>query len=146
MIGPLILIFVVLAVFGVPIAVGMGVAVLLTMAVLTPFPVLGMVQRMVTGIDSFVLISIPFFMLTGRLMNAGGITNDLFRFARSLVGPIRGGLAHANVIANMILHHQDQDEAEDHPLVLGRLELGGQVGEVVAEDLSGAPRAKHLSR
>ena len=103
MIGPLILIFVVLAVFGVPIAVGMGVAVLLTMAVLTPFPVLGMVQRMVTGIDSFVLISIPFFMLTGRLMNAGGITNDLFRFARSLVGPIRGGLAHANVIANMIL-------------------------------------------
>ncbi len=103
MIGPLISIFVMLAVFGVPIAVGMGVAVILTMVAFTPFPVLGMVQRMVTGIDSFVLISIPFFMLTGRLMNAGGITNDLFRFARSLVGPIRGGLAHANVIANMIL-------------------------------------------
>jgi tripartite ATP-independent transporter DctM subunit len=103
MIGPLILTFAVLVVFGVPIAVGMGVAVILTMLVLTPFPVLGMVQRMVTGIDSFVLISIPFFMLTGRLMNAGGITTDLFRFARSLVGPIRGGLAHANVIANMIL-------------------------------------------
>jgi len=103
MIGPLILIFAILAVFGVPIAVGMGVAVILTMLAFTPFPVLGMVQRMVTGIDSFVLISIPFFMLTGRLMNAGGITNDLFRFARSLVGPIRGGLAHANVIANMIL-------------------------------------------
>jgi tripartite ATP-independent transporter DctM subunit len=103
MIGPLILTFAVLAVFGVPIAVGMGVAVILTMVAFTPFPVLGMVQRMVTGIDSFVLISIPFFMLTGRLMNAGGITTDLFRFARSLVGPIRGGLAHANVIANMIL-------------------------------------------
>jgi tripartite ATP-independent transporter DctM subunit len=102
-IGPLILCFVLLAVLGVPIAVGMGVAVVLTMTFFTPFPVLGMVQRMVTGIDSFVLISIPFFMLTGRLMNAGGITNDLFRFARSLVGPIRGGLAHANVIANMIL-------------------------------------------
>lgn len=103
MIGPLLLTFAVLAIFGVPIAVGMGVAVIVTMLLFTPFPVLGMVQRMVTGIDSFVLISIPFFMLTGRLMNAGGITNDLFRFARSLVGPIRGGLAHANVIANMIL-------------------------------------------
>jgi tripartite ATP-independent transporter DctM subunit len=103
LIGPLIVCFVGLAALGVPIAVGMGVAVILTMTFLTPFPVLGMMQRMVTGIDSFVLISIPFFMLTGRLMNAGGITNDLFRFARSLVGPIRGGLAHANVIANMIL-------------------------------------------
>jgi tripartite ATP-independent transporter DctM subunit len=103
LIGPLICCFALLAILGVPIAVGMGVAVILTMTFFTPFPVLGMVQRMVTGIDSFVLISIPFFMLTGRLMNAGGITNDLFRFARSLVGPIRGGLAHANVMANMIL-------------------------------------------
>ncbi len=103
MITPLLIAFVILAVLGVPIAISMGVAVALTMAFFTPFPLLGMVQRMVTGIDSFVLISIPFFMLTGRLMNAGGITNDLFRFARSLVGPIRGGLAHANVIANMIL-------------------------------------------
>jgi tripartite ATP-independent transporter DctM subunit len=103
MIGPLILCFAVLAVVGVPIALAMGAAVVLVMTFLTPFPVLGMVQRMITGIDSFVLISIPFFMLTGRLMNAGGITNDLFRFARSLVGPIRGGMAHANVLANMIL-------------------------------------------
>jgi tripartite ATP-independent transporter DctM subunit len=102
-ITPLLICFVILAVLGVPIAVGMGVAVFVTMVFFTPFPVLGMVQRMVTGIDSFVLISIPFFMLTGRLMNAGGITNDLFGFARSLVGPIRGGMAHANVIANMIL-------------------------------------------
>jgi tripartite ATP-independent transporter DctM subunit len=102
-IGPLLIFFVILALLGVPIAVGMGIAVISTMAFFTPFPVLGMVQRMVTGIDSFVLISIPFFMLTGRLMNAGGITNDLFGFARSLVGPIRGGMAHANVIANMIL-------------------------------------------
>ena len=103
MIGTLILCFAILSVLGVPIAIAMGVAVVLIMGFLTPFPVLGMVQRMITGIDSFVLISIPFFMLTGRLMNAGGITNDLFRFARSLVGPIRGGMAHANVIANMIL-------------------------------------------
>jgi tripartite ATP-independent transporter DctM subunit len=103
MIGPMLAGFALLAVCGVPIAVAMGIAVLLTMGFLTPFPILGMVQRMVTGIDSFVLISIPLFLLTGRLMNVGGITNDLFAFARSLVGSIRGGMAHANVIANMIL-------------------------------------------
>jgi tripartite ATP-independent transporter DctM subunit len=103
MIGPLLLCFVILAVFGLPIAIAMGFAVAVTMIFFSPFPVLGMVQRMVTGVDSFVLISIPFFMLTGRLMNVGGITNQLFAFARSLVGPIRGGLAHANVVANMIL-------------------------------------------
>jgi tripartite ATP-independent transporter DctM subunit len=57
---------------------------------------------MVTGVDSFVLLAIPFFMLTGRLMNEGGITDRLFEFARTLVGPIRGGLAHANVLASMI--------------------------------------------
>jgi tripartite ATP-independent transporter DctM subunit len=57
---------------------------------------------MVTGIDSFVLLAIPFFMLTGRLMNQGGITDRIFEFARTLIGPIRGGLAHANVLASMI--------------------------------------------
>ncbi len=103
MITPLLICFVILAVLGAPIAIAMGIAVILTMAFFSPFPVLGMVQRMITGIDSFVLISIPFFMLTGRLMNVGGITSQLFRFARTLVGPIRGGMAHANVIANMIL-------------------------------------------
>jgi len=47
-------------------------------------------------------MAIPFFMLTGRLMNEGGITDRIFEFARCLVGPIRGGLAHANVLASMI--------------------------------------------
>jgi tripartite ATP-independent transporter DctM subunit len=103
MIGALLVSFVVLAVAGVPIAAGMGIAVIVTMAFFTPLPTIGAIQRMITGVDSFVLISIPFFMLTGRLMNVGGITTRLFAFARSLVGPIRGGMAHANVLANMIL-------------------------------------------
>jgi tripartite ATP-independent transporter DctM subunit len=103
MITALLIAFVLLAAAGVPIAVGMGIAVIVTMAFFTPLPTIGAMQRMVTGVDSFVLISIPFFMLTGRLMNVGGITTRLFAFARSLVGPIRGGMAHANVLANMIL-------------------------------------------
>ena len=102
MIAALIISFVVLAVFSVPFAISLGIAVIITMVFFSPFPVLGMAQRMVTGIDSFVLMAIPFFMLTGRLMNEGGITDRLFEFARRLVGPIRGGLAHANVVASMI--------------------------------------------
>jgi tripartite ATP-independent transporter DctM subunit len=102
MIAALIISFVVLAVFSVPFAISLGIAVIITMLFFSPFPVLGMAQRMVTGIDSFVLMAIPFFMLTGRLMNKGGITDRLFEFARRLVGPIRGGLAHANVVASMI--------------------------------------------
>jgi len=102
MIAALIISFVILAVFSVPFAISLGIAVIITMVFFSPFPVLGMAQRMITGIDSFVLMAIPFFMLTGRLMNEGGITDRLFEFARRLVGPIRGGLAHANVVASMI--------------------------------------------
>lgn len=102
MIVALIISFVVLAVFSVPFAISLGVAVIVSMVFFSPFPVLGMAQRMVTGIDSFVLLAIPFFILTGRLMNEGGITDRLFEFARRLVGPLRGGLAHANVVASMI--------------------------------------------
>jgi tripartite ATP-independent transporter DctM subunit len=102
MIAALIISFVILAIFSVPFAISLGIAVIITMVFFSPFPVLGMAQRMITGIDSFVLMAIPFFMLTGRLMNEGGITDRLFEFARRLVGPIRGGLAHANVVASMI--------------------------------------------
>ena len=102
MITAMVVSFVVLAVASVPVAVGLGVAVFIAVCFFSPFPLVGIAQRMVTGVDSFVLISIPFFMLTGRLMNEGGITDRLFDFARALVGPIRGGLAHANVLASMI--------------------------------------------
>ena len=102
MITALIVGFVVLAVLSVPVAIALGIAVILTMVFFSPFPALGMIQRMVTGIDSFVLLAIPFFMLTGRLMNEGGITDRIFEFARCLVGSLRGGLAHANVVASMI--------------------------------------------
>ena len=102
MITALVVSFVVLAVASVPVAVALGVAVFIAVCFFSPFPLVGIVQRMITGIDSFVLVSIPFFMLTGRLMNEGGITDRLFEFARALVGPVRGGLAHANVLASMI--------------------------------------------
>ncbi len=61
------------------------------------------VQRMISGSDSFVLLAIPFFLLAGSLMNAGGVTQRLMQFARSLVGHITGGLSHVTVVTNMIM-------------------------------------------
>ncbi len=66
-------------------------------------PIELIVQRMISGTDSFVLLAIPFFLLAGSLMNAGGVTQRLMAFARSLVGHITGGLAHVTVVTNMIM-------------------------------------------
>jgi len=59
-------------------------------------------QRMVAGIDTFVFLAVPFFILAGNLMNTGGVTMRIFRFANSVVGFIPGGLGHANVVASII--------------------------------------------
>jgi tripartite ATP-independent transporter DctM subunit len=58
-------------------------------------------QMMVSGMSRFVLLALPLFVLAGGVMNAGGISARLFEFARALVGPLRGGLAHVNVVTSM---------------------------------------------
>ena len=58
-------------------------------------------QTMMSGIGRFVLIALPLFVLAGGLMNAGGISGRLFEFARAIVGSLRGGLAHVNVMTSM---------------------------------------------
>jgi tripartite ATP-independent transporter DctM subunit len=60
-------------------------------------------QRLYSGMENYGLLAIPLFMLTGELMNSGGITNRLVSFTRVLVGHVRGGLAYVTVIANMFL-------------------------------------------
>ena len=60
-----------------------------------------MAQRIFTGIDSFPLMAVPFFVLAGELMNRGGTTRRLIDFANALVGRIPGGLAHTNIVASM---------------------------------------------
>ena len=53
------------------------------------------------GVDSFTLLAIPFFIIAGELMNACGITERIVNFSKSLVGHIRGGLAHVTIVSNM---------------------------------------------
>jgi len=59
-------------------------------------------RNIYNGIDSFPLMAIPFFMLAGELMNQGGITMRLVTFAQSLIGHVRGGLAHVNILSSML--------------------------------------------
>ncbi|MEQ8238305.1 MAG: TRAP transporter large permease [Cyclobacteriaceae bacterium] len=100
----LVLSFVVLLGIGLPIAYCIGLSSLLTLVVsmpsLTAFTTLA--QRMATGLDSFALLAIPFFVLSGQLMNSGGIARRLVDFAKVLVGGLPGGLAFVNIVANML--------------------------------------------
>ncbi len=95
---------VVLMLLGLPIAVSMGLTAILSFLTLGNTALLSMVpQRMYAGTTSFTLLAIPFFILAGNLMNTGGITQRLVRFAQCLVGHIRGGLGHVTVVTNMIM-------------------------------------------
>lgn len=88
---------------GVPVAVSMGLTAVLIFVFLGQEFVLTMVaQRMYSSTTAFTLLAIPFFILAGNLMNTGGITRRVFRFALALVGHFRGGLGHVNVVASMI--------------------------------------------
>lgn len=93
--------FFVLLLLGAPISIAIGSGAILGCMALG-YPIMVIVQKMVSGVDSFLLIAIPLFVLAGNLMNAGKITEKLFDFARELVGWIPGGLGHANIVASVI--------------------------------------------
>lgn len=95
-------VFGVLLVLEVPIAFALAGSALLYLIVNPAVPLTIVVQRMAPGIDSFPLLAVPLFILAGQLLNTSGIATRIFRFAHALVGHIRGGLAHCNVVASMI--------------------------------------------
>lgn len=90
---------------GVPVAWSLGLSSMLTLMVTvqTMPAITTIAQRMGTGLDSFSLLAIPFFILAGELMNRGGIANRLIEFAKALTGRMRGGLLHVNIIAAMLM-------------------------------------------
>jgi C4-dicarboxylate transporter, DctM subunit len=88
-------------VFGLPIAVALGLS-SLAYILYQGLPLVIIPQRMYAGLDVFVLLSIPGFILAGNLMNVGGITERIIRFANALVGWIRGGLGQANIASSLL--------------------------------------------
>ncbi|WP_277679498.1 TRAP transporter large permease [Gracilibacillus dipsosauri] len=91
-------------IIGVPISISVGIASLISMLYILFFQdaLLSSAQRMFTGMNSFTLLAIPFFILAGVIMNNGGIASRLIHCARVLAGKMPGSLAHTNTIANML--------------------------------------------
>lgn len=90
--------------YGVPVAYSIGISTTITILLNIAFlpGITTVAQRMTTGIDSFALLAIPFFVLAGELMNRGGIANRLINFAKSMVGSLPGGLGYVNILAAML--------------------------------------------
>lgn len=86
----------------VPIAISIAAAAIGGIALFTEMPLIVVAQKLMTTIDSFPLMAIPFFILAGNLMEAGGISNRLVDFAKSIVGGVQGGLACSCVLTCMI--------------------------------------------
>jgi len=104
--GFLLFVIILIALFmsGLPVAFALGITGLFLMQVLWGGSInFGIVaQRLLYGANNFVILAIPFFLLAGKLMNTGGITRRIFKFAEMLVGHLPGGLGQVNVVASMI--------------------------------------------
>lgn len=100
----LIISFVIFLGIGVPIAWSIGLSGMVTLLVsMDSIPAFTtFAQRMATGLDSFTLLAIPFFILAGQLINKGGLAHRLIRLAKNLMGSLPGGLAHVNIVAAML--------------------------------------------
>jgi len=98
----LVITFVTLLLAGVPIAFVLGMTAIPYLIFLVDIPLTVVPQKMFSGIDSFLMVSLPFFVLASNIMNAGGITSKIVNFVNTTMGHIRGGLGHVNVVVSMI--------------------------------------------
>jgi tripartite ATP-independent transporter DctM subunit len=94
--------FLLLLVIGAPVAIALAGSSLIYVMLEGVQPHLVVLHRMIGGIDSFPLLAIPFFIMAGSLMNSAGITNRIYDFALALVGWLKGGLGHVNVVGSVI--------------------------------------------
>lgn len=95
-------IFLFLMAGGLPVAIAMAGASLIYILVSGSLPGFAVVHRMIGGIDSFPLLAVPFFILAGNLMNNAGVTNRIYNYALALVGWLKGGLGHVNVVGSVV--------------------------------------------
>jgi TRAP-type C4-dicarboxylate transport system permease large subunit len=94
--------FLVLMSGGLPVAIAMAGSALIYILWSGNLPGFVVIHRMVSGIDSFPLLAVPFFILAGNLMNNAGITNRIYNYALALVGWLKGGLGHVNVVGSVV--------------------------------------------
>src|ERR1035437_547511 len=96
------IVFLFLRAGGLPVAIAMAGASLIYLFWVQTTPLFVVIHRMIGGIDSFPLLAVSFFILAGTLRNNAGVTNRMFNFALALVGWLKCGLGHVNVLASVI--------------------------------------------
>jgi C4-dicarboxylate transporter DctM subunit len=102
MVATLVLVFIVLLFLNVPVSFALGLASAAALAV-ADLPLVLVAQRMTTAMDSFILLAVPLFLLAGNVMARVGLAQDLVMFGNALLGRFRGGLAHANIAASVMM-------------------------------------------
>ena len=110
---------------GVPVAISIGLTCLVVLVVqggIEKIPEELFAMQMLSGMNNFPIIAVPFFILAASLMNTGSSNARLFNFATALVGPIRGGLGHVNVLASVIFAGMSATAVAD-VAGIGQLEL-----------------------
>lgn len=98
----LVILFLFLLAIGMPIAYDLGIVSLVGIMLLGNIPVITVAQKMFSGLNSFILLAVPLFILAANLMNRGKISEQLIKVAIAMVGHFKGGLGHANVLVSMI--------------------------------------------
>lgn len=98
----LIVAFLILMVIGVPVAFSLAIATFAAVAIDGRYPMVVVVKEMFTGLDSFPLLAVPFFILAAEIMSTGAISRMLLRFASQFVGHLKGGLGYANVLTGTL--------------------------------------------
>jgi len=132
----LFILFILFAFCGIPIAYALGVSSLIYVFYKGLSLVL-VAQKMFTGMDAFILIAIPLFILAGNLMNASGLTEELIEFSKIFVGRIAGGLAYTNVIVSMIFAGMTGAGVSDTAAV-GSILIPGMVKDGYKKDFTAA--------
>lgn len=98
----LLIIFIVLSMLGVPLAIGLGLAGVASIFMYTSTPLTLLSDSMFSGMNSFLLVAVPLFLLVGQLMDRGGVADRIFDFANASVGWLPGGMGHVNVASSVV--------------------------------------------
>ena len=128
-----------LCLLGVPVAVSLALSAFAT-GLVVDIPPIVVVQQMYSMLDSFTLLAVPLYLLVGVTMDKGGVTDRLVFFSRTLVGHIRGGLGHVNIVANMIMAGISGSATAD-AAALGSVMIPAMVREGYAKETAAAINA-----
>lgn len=116
------ILFALFSIIGMPLAFSLGISTTIAIVATMDVPLSIIVERMIDGVDDFLLLAVPLFIFAAGIMNRAGITDRIFSFARSLVGSFPGALGHSNVLASIVFAGISGSAVADNAS-LGKIEI-----------------------